>query len=368
MEKKEKIWIASVLIAIFALLAGLASITIYIDPFFHYHFNDNYQYYMGVERERYRSDGIVRHFKYDAIITGTSMSENFKVSDFEEYFGLKAVKVPYSGGYFNELDALIRRAYTSDNDIKMVVRSLDPYGIILDKDIDRKDVDPNNIPFTFPTYLVNDNPVDDINYVLNKTILLDYSVNAIDYTKKGKETTNFDEYTNWNGLYEFGKEYVLMSYDTNASPRDSAKVLDEQTKQIIKGNIEQNIVETAVAHPDTEFYYFFPPYSICWWDAQRTEYGADYWADVEEYALEQLLDIENIKVFSFSLNEGIVCDLSRYKDVEHYDEDVNTSILEWMSRDEGLITKDNYKYYINGLKEFYNGYDYSSLRNEKEKE
>lgn len=60
-------------------LAALAGITIYVDPLFHYHAPlGSLQY--PLYDERYMNDGIVRHFDYDAIITGSSMTENFKTS------------------------------------------------------------------------------------------------------------------------------------------------------------------------------------------------------------------------------------------------------------------------------------------------
>ena len=77
-SKIYKIWLAGTLVITITALALLASITIYIDPLFHYHAPlKNYEY--PINNERYQNDGITRHFTYDGIITGTSMTENFKL-------------------------------------------------------------------------------------------------------------------------------------------------------------------------------------------------------------------------------------------------------------------------------------------------
>lgn len=78
-----------------------------------------------MDSERYQNDGISRHFTYDAVLTGTSMSENFKVSSFDRLFDVKAVKIPYGGGYYKEVDEAVRRAISYNPRIKMVFRSLD---------------------------------------------------------------------------------------------------------------------------------------------------------------------------------------------------------------------------------------------------
>lgn len=114
-------------------LAALGGLVAIVDPFFHYH-----QPLKGLaytlDSERYQNDGISRHFTYDAVLTGTSMSENFKVSSFDRLFDVKAVKIPYGGGYYKEVDEAVRRAISYNPRIKMVFRSLDKSFLMYDKD------------------------------------------------------------------------------------------------------------------------------------------------------------------------------------------------------------------------------------------
>jgi hypothetical protein len=57
--------------------------------------------------ERYLNDGIVKHFDYDSIITGTSMTQNFRASEFDELFKAHCVKVPLSGASYREINELL---------------------------------------------------------------------------------------------------------------------------------------------------------------------------------------------------------------------------------------------------------------------
>lgn len=82
------------------LLAAFAGICVYIDPFCHYHAPlSGYDYSIVAETvgSMYLNDGIIRHFDFDGVITGTSMTENFKPSEADELFGGKFIKVPLAG-------------------------------------------------------------------------------------------------------------------------------------------------------------------------------------------------------------------------------------------------------------------------------
>ena len=53
--------------------------------------------------QRTQNNGIVRNFDYDGLITGTSITENFKSSEMDNIFGTSSIKVPYKGGSFKEV-------------------------------------------------------------------------------------------------------------------------------------------------------------------------------------------------------------------------------------------------------------------------
>lgn len=357
MEKKIKdnniyiTWIKVTAMLILISICMFALFTIYIDPFFHYHKPlQNYEY--PINNERYQNDGITRNFEYDGIITGNSMTENFRVSEANEIFNADFIKVPFQGGFYKEVNDNLQRAYEAGKDIRFVVRCLDYNCLIKDKDADNG--------YSFPTYLYNSNPFDDVNYVLNKSVFLGQTINVIEYTESGKETTNFDEYANWNDRFTFGREAVLASYKVGEEKNE--RILSETEVMMVYGNIHQNVTDLADLHPETTFYLFFSPYSICYWDILNNSGEIDWRIDAEQIAIEEMLKHPNIKLFSFCDDFELVCNLDNYKDHIHYGEWVNSWILKWMRDDEHLLTEENYKEYIETIREFYHSYDYSLLR------
>lgn len=348
---KDTLWIIATLILIFIPFFIFASVTIYLDPFFHYHAPlKNYEYFLN--NQRYQNDGIIRHFEYDSIITGTSMTENFMTSEADQIYDADFIKTPYSGGLYKEINSCIQKAYDSGKELKYVIRCLDYTMLIKDKNEYRHDAQ-------YPTYLYNENLFDDVNYILNKSVFFDYDLGIIDYTRNGNKTTSFDTYSNWSKKYTYGAESVLASYTLN-EPQQPQKLTRKEQRLVI-GNIRQNVTDLANEHPETTFYIFFPPYSIGYWDMAKNNGTMNKIISAERLAIKELLKCPNIKPYSFCNNFELVCNLDNYKDDVHYGEWINSQILEWMHKGEYLLTEDNYQKYIKTKRKFYNSYDYHSL-------
>lgn len=174
-ERKYKIWIISTLFFSISAFIMFATITIYIDPLFHYHKPlEKYKY--PINNERYQNDGITKNFEYESIITGTSMTENFKKSEADKIFGSDFIKVPFAGGHYKEINDNLKRAYNSGKNIKYIIRCLDYSHLVEGKDTYREDIE-------YPFYLYNSNLFDDVNYVLNKSILFEQTLGVIKHTK-----------------------------------------------------------------------------------------------------------------------------------------------------------------------------------------
>ena len=150
----EKKWGIGFLVTAAVLLLLLGGLTAVVDPYFHYHGPlAGLSYPDG--NERYQNDGIIRNFSYDAMITGNSMTENFRVSELNDLFGVNAVKVPLNGSKFKEVDMQVRRAIRHNPDIRLVVRDVSGGMLYEDKDAMRTDI-------TLPEYLYDDNPFNDV--------------------------------------------------------------------------------------------------------------------------------------------------------------------------------------------------------------
>jgi len=326
--------------------------TIIIDPYFHYHKPLTFLYY-PIDSERYQNNGITKNFDYDAIITGTSMTENFRTSELNEIFGVNSIKVPYSGGTYKEINKNILVGLETHEDVKIVVRGIDYTGLIADKDLEKHEAD-----LTYPHYLNDNNIFNDVHYVLNKNVF-ELSKNILFSYGGEAGTTSFDDYSNWNELQIFGKEAVTKTYTRSEIGTEVA--LSDEEKEMIRGNIRQNVVETAQKYPDTIFYVFITPYSVCYWDGVNRSGKLGYWVEAERTAIEEMLRCDNIKLFSFTNNFEWTCDLDNYKDQAHYGEWINSAILQNMYEGKWQLTKENYEDYLREIMEFYSNYDYDEL-------
>ena len=239
------------------------------------------------------------------------------------------------------------------------MRSLDPSRLINDKDASQYS--------DYPEYLYNDKLMDDVNYWLNKMTILEGCMIDVLYYSVGTEgafldTFSFDEYSSWYQLFSFDKESVLAGY---ARPEQSTNIvkLTNEEKEMILGNVTQNVTELASEYPDTTFLLFFPPYSICYWDSLVRGGRLEREIEAQRIAIEEILKYDNIELYSFCNNFEVVCDLNNYKDVGHYSEKINSQMLGWMNEGEYRLTWNNYEGYLEEIYEFYGVYVYDVLFN-----
>lgn len=352
---KTKKWTLFLLITLLMILVLLGGLVIYIDPYFHFHGPVNGIEYL-LNNERYQNDGILKNFDYDAVITGSSMTQNFKTSEMDAIFGVHSVKTAYSGGSYKEVNNLVKVATSNNKQLKMVLRGLDYYRLLEDKDhTDYEDE-------KYPTYLYDNNPFNDVKYIYNMTVLLQTVQNIIGRDADGRIETSFDKYSNWTKAYPSGSDIVNSKYARDTLTYAGSQMpMTEDDYAIVRGTIEQNVLENAREYPDVDFYIFFTPYSIYYMDYFYQNGEMEKQLAAEKYAIELMLECDNIHIFSFFTQYDTLWNLDEYRDVGHYSENVNTQILEWIHDGTGLITKDNYEAYCNEEYEYYMTLDYDDM-------
>ena len=109
---RHKKWFLGTIIGSISILMTILLAMVIFDPYFHYHGmipGMSYRIY----NERYINSGIVKNFEYDAIITGSSMNQNFKTSQMDELWGTNSIKVTFSGAGFQEIKNNLVKALES---------------------------------------------------------------------------------------------------------------------------------------------------------------------------------------------------------------------------------------------------------------
>ena len=346
----NKKWSICFLSITLILLLSAAMLTGVIDPFFHYHAPlESLEY--PLVHQRYQNNGIAKNYAYDAMITGTSMTENFKASEFDVLFDATTIKTCFSGGTYEEVTAHLQRAMAANPNMRYIVYGIEDWFLYARPSLILADGE-------YPTYLYDKNPFTDVKYLLNKEVLLRYTLEVPDYTRKGNIGTTFDEYSSWE--FPSGKKVLLEGYN-RPEVTDIPSVFTPAMADTLRENLETNLLRLAKEYPDTQFLLFFPPYSILNWDAHQREGILNMHIDAMTLASEVLLEADNIHLFSFYTDYETVTDFDNYRDIVHYHSGINSLMLQRMQRDEYRLTKENYQIHWEEVRNFYSSYDYASI-------
>ena len=299
------------------------------------------------------NDGIARHFEYDAIITGNSLTENFKTSEFDEMFDANSIKIPYSGAGVKELWESLGRALTYNQNVEKVLVVLDSEDVMRESWWTRYN--------EYPDYLYDDNIWNDVNYLFNKEVFYRGTIYNLLLSVKGAESTSFDEYSSWER--ETGREKVVQQLETILPLEEAGnRPISDRDVELMKENIQKNILEVVKANPGTQFIMFFPPDSVAQWCKWYNAGELEWRLTMLDMIMEQILEEENIQLYGFYDCYEWTCNLDYYNDFIHYSSEINSGILEKIRNNEHRITKDNYKEYLEEIRDFYGNYDYLSLQ------
>ncbi len=330
-------------------LLFIALIVIIIDPFTHYHMP--YFSLATVETdERSALVGVAENASYDTALIGSSMSENFVDEWFEDgYFGNSCVKLCLQGAHFADYDVILSKVVDKPS-VKNIVFCLDTYLLTNN---------PEENPVTIPEYLSNKNPVDDVYYLYNKSVLFEYIPRFL--------ITNVKENYSDRNAYVWADEYEFNEYVARADymPRRPVAVKDETipydsyfeyTDEFLEG-----IKKYIEKRPDITFYFYSAPYSMLFWDYSMRTGVAEAEVCALERAFNSLLNYDNVRIFYFQDQKEIVENLNNYRDYSHFSQDINYYMYECMRDGKCEVTKDTY---FDRLLDMYNyalDYDYEKL-------
>ena len=357
---RAKRWLAVFLILSFAMFLCAAGLTAFVDPFFHYHAPHTGRFFYSLDNQRSQNDGILRHFDYDALITGSSLTVNFKTSELDALFGTHAVKVPATGATFYETGGLIETALESRPELRYVFRSIDRHLLVYGWDELRNDLG------EYPDYLYDDSILNDYKYLLNADVLFGRTADMLLRTLEPGFTpgiSSFDKYSNTMKEYEgsFGLPDLRSLCWFEPGTVGEPVHLPEAYRDLVARNIEKNVVAAAREHPEVTFYCFFPPCSLGYWSDKVATGDIYYLFEATQLAAELMLECDNIRLYDFDGRRDIIDNVNNYWDLMHYGEWVNSLMLKWMHDDSGRLTRENYRQKLTEDLESFLSADYRGL-------
>ena len=302
-------------VALGVIAAGLllcAGAVYALDPFEHYRESAILPAY---DQESYNNPGIARNYDYDAVILGTSMVEMSHPSVIDEQFSVRSVKLPMRGSYTAQMGWQLSHVLAT-HELKLAILGVDAYSLMGRPDDDEEIV----------AYLWNDNPLDDVNYLLNRDVLLVEIPRLL--ANRGRATdTKRDDMFQWTDVV-FSRESVFASVTFCAQQpmQDADSRLERSTE-----NIARHLQAHIAAHPETRFCLYMPPYSVGYW-YQMTRGGlSEQQFRSRARVCEMLLGYPNVEIYDFSSRVDLITDLDAYFDYSHHSGEVSDRIMREMA-------------------------------------
>ncbi len=309
-----------ILIISICVLLLIAGTVIMIDPFCHYH-KPVPPFKAVLSEKEYQCIGTLRNFDYDAVIAGSSVSENFNNHQFDDHFGCKSIKAIRSYGATADLCYFLGEAFDAQ-DVRYVFYNLDPSSLSMDTDLTFEQTG-------CPMYLYDRNPVNDLEYLFNKDVLFE----RIPYVIWKSFSKDYDEGLsyNWGQWKEFNLDmctglYIRHSDVTPMHDVDHYGDLPQKNTDLLIQHIK--------AHPDTIFYIYFPPYSMLWWDNVYREGDTEFYLNAMRECMKSLVGYDNVRLYFFMNDRDVILNLDEnYMDTLHFSPRINEYICDCLADD-----------------------------------
>lgn len=314
----RKQWAALSLSLLGAGIGGIIAAVALVDPFEVYHKATAFIPPITNGTQNYSNAGIAKNYEYDSIVIGSSMTENFTPSQLDRLFGGQFVKLPINGGSPFNHKQMMDLAFSS-HDVRRVL-----YGM----DIEALTYFYTSPKCEMPDYLYDNNLFNDVSYWFNKSVLSQYIPQCLSTLGQTDPDQRDTMYT-WGDLYTYGRDAALAGVSISSSPVEQMPVSSpaELSQQSLL-NVEHNILPYIQNHPDTQFIFFYPPYSLAQWYQFYAVGSLDYHLEQKEALTAILLTYPNVEIYDFQARTEWILDLNHYIDAKHYGADINTAMAE----------------------------------------
>ncbi len=320
-ETKYKRLFIGLIIAVVAVLCAVAALVVYVDPFFHYHRPIPGFPYV-VDNQLSQNPGMATNMDYNGCIIGSSMTVNFDTDDFKELLGYDTVKLSYSGAYPRDDYNILSIVFDESTNAR---KTQDMGAVFFAMDIPTMTADIHETKYPLPEYLYDDNIFNDVNYVLNKDVLFQYILRPV---VQGKGSDLSEIYASWWTPDYYNIQWVMHTYEE--PPKSDQVITKEDVLPSTSENLEKNILPFVKEHPETEFYFFFPPYSILYWHNLQQENFYEAAFAQYQFVADELLQYDNVRLFYFQTMDEVT-DLNNYADYSHYKPEINRFMVECFS-------------------------------------
>jgi len=318
MLKTAKRWALFTLIACITGLLLCAGTVFIVDPFEQYRESSILPLY---DQESYNNPGIAKNYDYNAVILGTSMVEMSNPSVIDECFSVSSVKLPMRGSHTAQMGWQLEHVLDT-HALDLAILAVDAYSLMGPVD-DMEEI---------YEYLWNDDPLDDVNYLLNRDVLLVKIPKMLKNIGKPLDHKRDDMYK-WTDV-TFAAKSVYDSIPAGgwADMQDAQYRLERSTE-----NIERHLARHIAAHPETTFKIYMPPYSMGYWYLMTRQGLSEQQFRSRARVCELLLSYPNVEIYDYSSRMEWTMNLDEYFDYSHHSSAISDQIMRAMAAGENRV-------------------------------
>ena len=305
--------------------------------------------------------GIIKHYKFDSYIIGTSMLETTSATQANQKIGGNFVNISLLDSYPNESAVVLDYIFQNQNP-KHIIYSLDSFYNVK---ISKKDT-------SHFDYLYNKNPFDDIKIYLNKEMLKcivlfldkkecigEYKIhNITSWYNKNKH--RFGGFDNWiKHKNDERVKPILLAIKNSKFHNLKKPNMINITKQ--QEYINQYLINFIKKYTNTKFSIIIPPYLKLFYVIENsfTDDNSIHfytWSEILKWFIKETSKLENVKVYGFD-DLDYADDITNYNDLSHYNKDLNSIQLDAIKNQTNILTPQNIDKYLATMEQKIKSYD-----------
>ncbi len=307
-------------LTIAGIVACVAGFNYGVDPLQYYRIPSFYKPVYFSSIQRYQNAGLARTHKYDTVVVGSSLMENFLPSYVDRSWAVRSLKLAISGSTAHEQFLVLRQALRTGQ-VKRVIWGLDAPVFFREWNAVRDDQAP------FPYYMYRRPAIANVEYLFSLDTLR-FSLAAL----RGRGEPDLDKVDSWHAAARYGQGEVQKSWKHGCSAflgnldGDALSVPKNQLAQMGE-SIERNILSLVRAYPGVTFDLLFPPVSVLAYRPLKTGW-LPFVVAFDREIERRLSDEPNVRVFDFQVDTVITHDLALYKDPIHFHQSVSEHIVD----------------------------------------
>jgi hypothetical protein len=312
------------------LLAAAAAINIAVDPFQQYRV-PGYEARFYRSYQRYENPGIARHYDYDRAIVASSFFENISGSEVDRAFGRgKTMNLCESAMSAYDARKLLEAAFERGN-VKEVL-----YG--MDYSAFAGGIDRPGYGDTLPLYMYDASRWNDYPYVLSLVTLRKSLDILAGRTEEGYRT---DRDAPW--YWAQGVVFSARKVVDNVDPYN-INLRYQQPQRTLPGmmaSFEANVVPLVRDHPQTQFIFAWPPYSVIAWIDYVQRGQLDVSLEFKRRFVEAMSRYPNVRIYDFQERGEWIGDLDQYRDIYHFSPAISSQLVKDIAADRDRLTPGN---------------------------